>query len=72
MLVARTAHEPAIHELLSIGVSTASLLRAVGIVTVRQLQEVGPVEAFPLLRTSDPALDIRVLWCLELTKGLPL
>jgi len=63
--VARMAYESAIHKLLSIAVLTASLLRAAGIVTVRQLQEVGSVEAFVLLRTSDPTLDIRVLWRLE-------
>lgn len=48
----------------NIGPTTAAMLRGVGIATVADLERLGPIAAYRLLKRADPRAPLALLWAL--------
>jgi len=53
-----------VENLLNLGPTSAAWLRDAGIVTIRDLERLGPVVAFRLVQQRQPAASLNLLWAL--------
>jgi DNA transformation protein and related proteins len=57
-------HHQAIESLRNLGPQSATWLRELGIVTIADLQRVGPVVAYRLVKHHQPSASLNLLWSL--------
>lgn len=57
--------EPTISELKSLGPKSQEMLARVGITTVQQLEEMGAVAAYAMVKRANPNASLNLLWGLE-------
>lgn len=53
-----------IESLRNLGPQSGQWLRAVGVTTIRELERLGPVVAFRLVRQREPKASLNLLWAL--------